>query len=201
MRELTEQEIFWAGEFGAQYLLRNTLPQFVEKAQRLWARVLSRMAMPPSRVLELGCNIGINLVALSRFLPEASLRGIEINKKAAEEAWRNLSPLRRASVINCSLFDATESVHDFVFTCVVLFHLNPLTSFLWPTKKFTRPLPAISACVSIIIPPHSPCLIGGTKTACSNATLPENSWIHSPMCDLWITASSITAIPCFPQAI
>ena len=125
MREMTEQELFWAGDFGEQYILRNTLSQLVGKAQGFWARILSRMMHCPERVLELGCNIGVNLVALRQLLPDATLHGIEINSKAAEDARRNLQCTERATVTLQSLFDCTETGYDFVFTRGVLIHLNP----------------------------------------------------------------------------
>lgn len=125
MRKLTEQERFWTGEFGVQYTSRNPLSLFAGRAQGFWARILSRMVEQPRSILELGCNIGINLVALGQLLPNAKLHGVEINEKAADEARRNLDSTGRASVINRSLFDITEIDHDLVFTRGVLIHLNP----------------------------------------------------------------------------
>lgn len=125
MRKITEQELFWTGDFGVRYSSRNTLSLFAGRAQGFWAPILSRMAAPPRSILELGCNIGVNLVALGQLLPTAALHGVEINEKAADEARRNLESTGRASVINRSLFDITETDHDLVFTRGVLIHLNP----------------------------------------------------------------------------
>lgn len=125
MPEKTEQELFWAGEFGDDYITRNTLSSSAGNAQGFWAHVLSRMAARPTHVLEMGCNIGINLVALGQLLPDAFLHGVEINSKAAEEARRNLQCTERATITLQSLLDCTETGYDFVFTRGVLIHLNP----------------------------------------------------------------------------
>lgn len=125
MRDLTEQELFWAGSFGDDYISRNTLAAFAGRAQSLWARILSRMTIPPRSILELGCNIGINLAALAQLLPEAALCGIEINESAAKEARRNLRAFSRADIRQQSLFDSSETGYDFVFTRGVLIHLAP----------------------------------------------------------------------------
>lgn len=125
MPERTEQELFWAGEFGDDYITRNTLSASAGKAQGFWAQVLSRMAARPTHVLEMGCNIGINLVALGQLLPDAVLHGVEINSKAVEEARLNLQGTARATITLQSLLDCTETGYDFVFTRGVLIHLNP----------------------------------------------------------------------------
>ena len=125
MQKRTEQELFWAGEFGDDYITRNTLSSSAGKAQAFWAHILARMAARPTSVLEMGCNIGINLVALGQLLPDAVLHGVEVNAKAAEEARRNLQYTGRATVTLQSLFDCTETGYDFVFTRGVLIHLNP----------------------------------------------------------------------------
>lgn len=83
------------------------------------------MAARPTHVLEMGCNIGINLVALGQLLPEDALHGVEINSKAAEEARRNLAWTGRATITLQSLWNCTETGYDFVFTRGALIHLNP----------------------------------------------------------------------------
>lgn len=125
MRSKTEQEEFWAGDFGNQYLSRNTLSQAAGKSLGLWSRVLSCMASRPSSILEFGCNIGTNLIALGQLLPQATLHGMEINVKAAKEAQRNLQSTGRGTVTLQSLFDGNQSGYDLVFTRGVLIHQAP----------------------------------------------------------------------------
>lgn len=83
------------------------------------------MAARPTHVLEMGCHIGIDLVALGQLLPDAFLHGVEINSKATEEARRNLQWTGRATITLQSLLDSTETGYDFVFTRGALIHLNP----------------------------------------------------------------------------
>ena len=127
----TEQEIFWAGEFGDQYLQRNTLNS-VSVAHRLglWTSILRRCSTPPASILELGANVGINLRALFLLLPQAELTGLEINPKATDILRNTLKLCKNTEgegeVIECSLFEFSPERHwDFVFTSGVLIHINP----------------------------------------------------------------------------
>ena len=51
----------------------------------MWGKILKSTCNIKS-IKELGCNIGLNLVALNKLNPEFSLTGYEINKDAANEA-------------------------------------------------------------------------------------------------------------------
>jgi spore coat polysaccharide biosynthesis protein SpsF len=80
----TEQEDFWAGEFGNQYFLRNALnPDSIGQRLGMWSSILRRCSTPITSVLELGANVGKNLSALSLLLPQTELTGLEINPQAA----------------------------------------------------------------------------------------------------------------------
>src|SRR5258706_14210084 len=80
----TDQERFWAGEFGTEYSARNVGTNWVASNTALFAKVLARTDNVRS-VLELGANIGLNLLAIRNLLPEASLTAVEINETAAIE--------------------------------------------------------------------------------------------------------------------
>lgn len=118
----TEQELFWAGEFGNDYCKRNALtPLSLANRLALWGKITHNCPRRPSSILELGANIGINLHALKILLPEAELTGLEINTAAAAilRQWGG------AEVIEISLFTFTPNKQwDFVFTSGVLIHLN-----------------------------------------------------------------------------
>jgi len=117
----TEQETFWAGEFGDEYTRRNRGANIVAANTVLFARVLSRLPKLRS-VVELGANIGMNLVALRRLLPEARLCAVEINATAVEE----LRKIEGLDVQQGSLFDYHPAVaHDLAFFKGVLIHLAP----------------------------------------------------------------------------
>ena len=117
----TEQEKFWAGTFGDEYIARNKSDALQGACTAFWARILGRLGRVGS-ALELGANIGLNLRSLRALLPAAELAGVEINAAAAAElrAWGG------AEVFERSLFDfAPGRQWDLVFTKGVLIHLNP----------------------------------------------------------------------------
>lgn len=118
----TPQEDFWASEFGDQYISRNESPELLAAKIAMFSEILGKAAGISSTV-EFGCNIGINLVALSHLVPEIGLRAIEINPKAAEIAKKRLP---QASISTGSIFDyEPEEPSDLAFTCGVMIHLNP----------------------------------------------------------------------------
>src|SRR3989338_3125387 len=83
----TEQENFWAGEFGDEYANRNQGEALVASNIALFSKILSRAGRIDSAI-EFGANIGLNLMALRQLLPEADLSAIEINEKAVESLLR-----------------------------------------------------------------------------------------------------------------
>lgn len=85
----TEQEGFWQGEFGNGYTERNSNPHGNASNTAFFSKVLCRTRGVRS-VLELGSNVGLNLMALRQLLPELRLSGVEINEKAALAFQENL---------------------------------------------------------------------------------------------------------------
>jgi len=65
----TTQENFWAGQFGDEYIKRNDSESLQFSKVALWSQML-RSANSVNSALELGCNIGLNLVALSKLSPK-----------------------------------------------------------------------------------------------------------------------------------
>ncbi len=117
----TEQENFWAGEFGNQYIGRNNSEKVLYSKVAMWARML-RSANGVTSIRELGCNIGLNLLALKKLHPEVELSGYEINETAAKEA----ADLGVARIVNSTILDKIEdSKVDLTFTVGVLIHINP----------------------------------------------------------------------------
>ena len=117
----TEQEAFWAGEFGNEYLKRNNSDIYRQSSINTFSRALQRTHGINS-VLELGSNIGINMESLSRLLPFAELNAVEINETAAGI----LREKGIARVFNESIFDfKADQQFDLTFTCGVLIHINP----------------------------------------------------------------------------
>ena len=117
----TEQEQFWAGEFGDSYRDRNDSESLLYTKVAMWSKML-RSANNVTSALELGCNIGLNLVALKKLQPSLSLTGYEINKKAAEQAEKE----HVADIFTASILEKIRSnKFDLTFTAGVLIHINP----------------------------------------------------------------------------
>ena len=118
---ITEQERFWAGGFGDDYVARNRSEALVAAKTFLWANVL-RHARAPVSAVELGANIGLNLIALRRLFPAMALSGVEINAEAHAE----LATLPGVNAVHGSLLDwQADAPRDLSFTAGVLIHLDP----------------------------------------------------------------------------
>ena len=117
----TEQETFWAGEFGDEYTFRNDGANMLAANASLFTKVFSRMGKPKS-IIEFGCNQGMNLKAINTLLPETKLTGVEINKTAAEKLQKDLGiKVHNTSILE---FDTSEK-HDLAMIKGVLIHINP----------------------------------------------------------------------------
>lgn len=121
MTYITEQEEFWAGDFGANYIDRNNSEQLLYSKVALWTKML-RAAHDVQSITEFGCNIGLNLVALSRLKPSLTLRGYEINETAAKEAAdTGVAQICQGSILE----EIKQDPVDLTFTAGVLIHINP----------------------------------------------------------------------------
>ena len=118
----TEQEKFWAGQFGDEYIARNQGAERIASNTALFTRVLSRTRNVRS-VIEFGANIGLNLEAIRRVLPNAALAAVEINQKAACQLKRSL---RSVDVCPVSIVDyKVNRTYDLALVKGVLIHINP----------------------------------------------------------------------------
>ena len=117
----TEQEIFWAGDFGDEYISRNRSSGLLHSKIAMWSQML-RSANRVGSIKELGCNIGLNLKALNHLRPEYQLSGVEINQTAATEAQRLGIASIKCGTITEPLSDPKA---DLTFTAGVLIHINP----------------------------------------------------------------------------
>ena len=109
----------WRGEFGKAYTDRNA----IDWQERLdgWRTMVGGLDV--RRVLEVGCNRGHNLVALSHVFPvDVELVGIEPNPYALGIA-RSASP--RIGALSGDIFDLPfkDGFFDLVFTAGVLIHI------------------------------------------------------------------------------
>jgi spore coat polysaccharide biosynthesis protein SpsF len=118
----TEQEAFWAGEFGADYIRRNQGDALLASNLAFFARALAR-ASGLSSCIEFGANIGMNLKALQLLHPQQDQHAIEINPQAAAELGKVIPP---PSIHQMSILDyVPERQYDLCLIKGVLIHINP----------------------------------------------------------------------------
>mgnify|MGYP000934291539 CR=1 FL=1 len=118
----TEQEAFWAGAFGREYILRNQGDALLASNLAFFTKAL-RAARELETCIEFGANIGMNLRALKLLHPHMEQQGIEINAEAAQQLAQVIAPER---VHNLSILEF-QSPHtwDLVLIKGVLIHINP----------------------------------------------------------------------------
>ena len=118
----TEQEKFWAEEFGTSYIERNQGEKLLASNLNFFVKAL-KQAGSISSCREFGANIGMNMKALKLLFPEIQLKGIEINNEAAKELKKIVG---EANVFNGSIFEANvEQKVQLSLIKGVLIHINP----------------------------------------------------------------------------
>ena len=118
----TEQEAFWAGDFGNKYIQRNQGDVLLASNLDFFSKTLNA-ARTLKTCIEFGANIGMNLKALKLLYPEQDQYGIEINADAVS----SLSQIIPYShVHHCSILDfIPKQTWDLVLIKGVLIHINP----------------------------------------------------------------------------
>ncbi len=122
MKTITEQEKFWAGSFGDDYIERNKSDRLLASNLNFFSKAL-KVAGNVNSVIEFGANIGMNMRALKLLYPNQKQFGVEINKKAAD-TLRTI--VGETNVFNGSIFDFKgQDQYQLSFTKGVLIHINP----------------------------------------------------------------------------
>ena len=118
----TEQESFWAGEFGTQYIERNRGSELLAANLDFFAKSL-RAATGVNSCIEFGSNVGMNLRAIKLLRPGVDAHAIEINADAAKQLGEVISV---ANIHNCSILDFNpDRQWDLTLIKGVLIHINP----------------------------------------------------------------------------
>lgn len=117
----TEQERYWGGPAGDDYIKRQALT--IESRRAMFARILLNLDPIPESIIEFGANVGDNLRAIKQILPEAKLTGTDINVDA-------LGPLRE--IADAAFYGSITDTHlrmfprwDLSMTRGVLIHIRP----------------------------------------------------------------------------
>lgn len=122
MNYKTEQEIFWAGNFGDEYIGRNQGEASIASNTALFSKIFAS-TNSISSIIEFGANIGLNIEAIRRLLPKAKLSAIEINEKAVNQ----LKLIDNLKVYHSSILDyQLDEQRDLVLIKGVLIHINPI---------------------------------------------------------------------------
>lgn len=118
----TEQEAFWAGEFGTEYINRNQSDALIASNIAFFSAAL-RSTRGVGSCIEFGANVGMNLRALKLLLPCVDLHAIEINRDASHQLAK-LIPL--ANIYNESILGfKPPRKWDLALVKGVLIHINP----------------------------------------------------------------------------
>jgi spore coat polysaccharide biosynthesis protein SpsF len=115
------QEIFWKGSFGDKYIKRNNHKSIVVNNFHFFKKSLKNIKKINS-LIELGPNVGNNIIALNKIFKISDVVAVEINKKAC----KFLKRIPNVEVVNESIlsFD-THKKFDLVLIKGVLIHNHP----------------------------------------------------------------------------
>lgn len=118
----TEQEAFWAGAFGTEYIQRNQGDALLASNLDFFAKAL-RSTRGVQSCIEFGANVGMNLKALKLLHPGIDAHGIEINADAATQL---AEVIPAAQVHHTSILDfQPQQTWDLALIKGVLIHINP----------------------------------------------------------------------------
>jgi len=124
------------GKFGDDYTKRSTISESLLKRR---AETLKQIIDPlrPMGIVEIGCNIGINLVAISIFLAFPNwVCGVEPNERARRIAEISNMKVYPDSGQNLKFLDEFA---DLLFTCGLLIHCE-----LGEAEKIVREMMRVS---------------------------------------------------------
>jgi pseudaminic acid biosynthesis-associated methylase len=121
------QRKFWSGDFGNSYITRNLKnPDQIYDGnitiENIFEEFFQNMDKS-SKILELGCNIGLKLSLLHK-MGFSDLSGVELNETAFNAAKKN-NPSIKFYNSSIEKFEPSEGEYDLVFTSGVLIHINP----------------------------------------------------------------------------
>ena len=117
----------WRGAFGDSYVERNAAtPAVLAARARMWARAFERLPVgAPRSILEVGCNLGVNLRALPA-VTSAGLHAVEPNARARARVLEDgVLPPERLYDASALALPFADGAFDLVFTSGVLIHIAP----------------------------------------------------------------------------
>ncbi len=117
----TEQEEFWAGDFGSDYIKRNQGDALQAANIDFFSKAL-RATRGLKSCMEFGANIGMNLRAIKLLYPRIDVHAIEINSEAAQQLSEVVTPekIHLGSILDFE----PERTYDLALIKTVLIHIN-----------------------------------------------------------------------------
>ena len=118
----TEQEDFWAGDFGNEYINRNHGEKTIASNINFFTKSLSQ-AKGVKSCIEFGANLGLNLRALSLLFPGIDVHAVEINTEACNHLEKFI---HSSNVYNQSILDfSPNKKYELTLVKGFLIHINP----------------------------------------------------------------------------
>lgn len=118
----TEQEVFWAGEFGNEYMERNQGEVLLASNLNFYSKALRQVPGLES-CIEFGANVGMDLHALNLLRSGIEQHAIGINANAAVKLREILPP---QNVYNAAILQHdVNRTFDLALIRGVLIHINP----------------------------------------------------------------------------
>jgi pseudaminic acid biosynthesis-associated methylase len=116
VRNAERLEQLWAGDFGDAYTERN---RGAVDRKEFWRGLID--SHPFADALEVGCNVGDNLLALSGLLSPLALAGVDVNAAALAIA-RAALPEADLQHVPARELPFPDGAFELVFTAMVLIH-------------------------------------------------------------------------------
>jgi pseudaminic acid biosynthesis-associated methylase len=115
-RDAKRLEQLWAGDFGDAYTERNR--GSIDRRE-FWRALIA--AHPFASALEVGCNVGDNLLALNELIGAGALAGVDVNEGALATA-RAALPEADLRHVAARELPFPDGAFELVFTAMVLIH-------------------------------------------------------------------------------
>ncbi|MFH1443918.1 MAG: pseudaminic acid biosynthesis-associated methylase [Candidatus Peregrinibacteria bacterium] len=125
-------ESLWSGTFGDAYTERNK--DTGKGRENFWHRFLKEYHV--KNVLEVGCNVGVNLQCMLPFIKETDMFGVDVNTEALS-ILKEKFPLVNALRASARTLPFPDASFDLVFTAGVLIH-QPTESLGDVMKEMVR---------------------------------------------------------------
>ncbi len=127
MNDVANPKDEWAGDFGSAYTDRNAVSdEMLRIRTKMWATIGAAFGDdPPKSVLEVGCNLGLNLRVLPRLF-DVEMSAIEPNETARQRLITDgVLPAERLHAGFGDSIPVPDGAVELAYTIGVLIHVPP----------------------------------------------------------------------------